>query len=103
MLKKNTSMSISSQVNEAEEEVQDDMTSYYIPRKFIFEAQDEKSNLYRTISQESMTSKNDKQTTANMPYVFNFPEPSDYKESYSKLIKHILNIYNQVRLLVVEV
>ena len=96
-------MSLSNLPSEPGEEAQGDMNDSYVPRKFVFDGFEDNPKLIRTISKESATSKNNTKATIHMPYVFNFPEPANYKESYSKLVKHILNIYNQVRILIVEV
>jgi hypothetical protein len=78
------------------------METYYVPRKFVFDTPEDKNRLSREHSKESRTLKKSLEAEKQMPFVFNFPDPTNYKEAYSQLVKHILSVYNHIRLLVVE-
>jgi len=82
---------------------QETMETYYVPRKFVFDTPEDKNRLSREHSKESRTLKKSLEAEKQMPFVFSFPDPTNYKEAYSQLVKHILSVYNHIRLLVVEV
>ena len=82
---------------------QETYESYAIPRKFVFDVPEDSERPHKEISQETKALKRSLEAERHMPFVFNFPEPKNYKESYSQLVKHILAVYNNLRLLVVEV
>jgi len=81
---------------------QETMETYYVPRKFVFDTPEDKSRLSKEHSKESRTLKKSLEAEKQMPFVFNFPDPTNYREAYSQLVKHILSVYNHIRLLVVE-
>ena len=75
----------------------------YAPKKFIFETSKSQPSSRKEVADDDDVLKVALETEKVMPYVFSFPEPLNYRESYSKLVGNVLEVYNYVRELVAKV